>query len=598
MGCNYNKKSWVEMATRVYKYGLIPIGYPPQAAIGELFRANNLWNTLVALHRESLENWDDARRAASIEYSEKMDDFEKLQQDIKLQKVALRKARMEDGSKTGDTPRVKSEYAALKRLFQDSKELSADLKPIRKDADTKIDKKALNDEYRDKCKRAVSVKNCKIYSVTAGQINANFRTARDKAFKDNATMRFHSFDGSGYFQFRCRQKDKSVKVDGISVDEFMNANFQQYLSCTVLSADESKKKPRLRISAKLTGGASKASKVFHQFDWIYHRPLPPDCQIQNGKILRTRSGDKFKYDLVLTVKVPDAIPINPNKLKGTIGIDIGFRRVADTVLIATIMSDDASKPPLEVKAPSEMVSALEHVIDLQSELDDAATDLGKTITPLLKNNPIPEEHQKYRMWRSIANRPANVTLSFEKAYKLAIWLNYEPDACPKDIIEKVHTWWRSYSRKYREIHNRRRKQLTHRKHFYRETAAKLVNQHRLIVLEEIDLRRFAETKDKDTKLSSKARAQRFLGAVSEFRDAIKNAADRDGVPYIEVNPAYTSKTCSECGVLNKSLKSEKEWACTSCGVVHDRDINAANNLQKMGKQYIEDVKKQSLEVIE
>ena len=262
------------------------------------------------------------------------------------------------------------------------------------------------------------------------------------------------------------------------------------------------------------------------------------------------------------------------------------------------MSDDASKPPLEVKAPSEMVSALEHVINLQSELDDAAADLGKTITPLLKNNPLPEEHQKYRMWRSIANRPTDITLSFEKAYKLAIWLNYEPDAFPKDLTEKVHTWWRSYSRKYREIHNRRRKQLTHRKHFYRETAAKLVNQQRLIVLEEIALRRFAETIDKDTKLSNKARAQRFLGAVSEFRDAIKNAADRDGVPYIEVNPAYTSKTCSECGVLNKSLQSENEWTCTSCGVVHDRDINAANNLQKIGKQYLEDVKKESLEVLQ
>tara|TARA_X000000950_G_scaffold83794_1_gene105428 strand:- start:106 stop:240 length:135 start_codon:yes stop_codon:yes gene_type:complete len=43
------------MATRVYKYGLIPIGYPPQAAVDELFRANNLWNTPVALHRESRE---------------------------------------------------------------------------------------------------------------------------------------------------------------------------------------------------------------------------------------------------------------------------------------------------------------------------------------------------------------------------------------------------------------------------------------------------------------------------------------------------------------------------------------------------------------
>ena len=74
--------------------------------------------------------------------------------------------------------------------------------------------------------------------------------------------------------------------------------------------------------------------------------------------------------------------------------------------------------------------------------------------------------------------------------------------------------------------------------------------------------------------------------MSEFRDAIKNAAARDGVPYIEVNPAYTSKTCSECEVLNKSRKSEKEWTCTSCGVVYDRDINASNNLQKIGKQFI------------
>ena len=146
------------MATRVYKYGLVPIGYPPQAAIDELFRANNLWNTLVALHRESLENWDDARRAASILYSEKMDDLEKKQQEISQAFDALRQVRMEEGTKDETNPKLKLQRSIINKLEKEKGEIFAELKPLRKGADTKIDKKALNEEYREKCKQAISVK--------------------------------------------------------------------------------------------------------------------------------------------------------------------------------------------------------------------------------------------------------------------------------------------------------------------------------------------------------------------------------------------------------------------------------------------------------
>ena len=47
-----------------------------------------------------------------------------------------------------------------------------------------------------------------------------------------------------------------------------------------------------------------------------------------------------------------------------------------------------------------------------------------------------------------------------------------------------------------------------------------------------------------------------------------------------------------------ALIAAKEWSCPNCGVVHDRDTNAANNLQKMGQVYIEEVKKEALKVIE
>ena len=44
-----------------------------------------------------------------------------------------------------------------------------------------------------------------------------------------------------------------------------------------------------------------------------------------------------------------------------------------------------------------MISAMENIIELQSELDDADTDLDKAITLLLKQNSLPKDHESYRM---------------------------------------------------------------------------------------------------------------------------------------------------------------------------------------------------------
>lgn len=45
----------------------------------------------------------------------------------------------------------------------------------------------------------------------------------------------------------------------------------------------------------------------------------------------------------------------------------------------------------------------------------------------------------------------------------------------------------------------------------------------------------------------------------------------------------SSKTCSDCGTKRKGplSLSIREWSCEACGVVHDRDENAAQNLKQM-----------------
>jgi putative transposase len=51
-----------------------------------------------------------------------------------------------------------------------------------------------------------------------------------------------------------------------------------------------------------------------------------------------------------------------------------------------------------------------------------------------------------------------------------------------------------------------------------------------------------------------------------------------------VNPAYTSQECSGCGArIDKSL-SVRTHVCTTCGLILDRDLNAALNIQWRGQR--------------
>lgn len=69
-------------------------------------------------------------------------------------------------------------------------------------------------------------------------------------------------------------------------------------------------------------------------------------------------------------------------------------------------------------------------------------------------------------------------------------------------------------------------------------------------------------------------------AFSELRRQIEYKAAWYGVEAVVADRFYaSSKTCSECGYVYKSLTlSEREWTCPECGVTHDRDTNAAMNL--------------------
>ena len=64
------------------------------------------------------------------------------------------------------------------------------------------------------------------------------------------------------------------------------------------------------------------------------------------------------------------------------------------------------------------------------------------------------------------------------------------------------------------------------------------------------------------------------------KNNLKYKAESAGVLIKEVNPANTSKKCSICGNIKKKLElRDRKYICDKCGLIIDRDQNAAINIK-------------------
>ncbi len=85
--------------------------------------------------------------------------------------------------------------------------------------------------------------------------------------------------------------------------------------------------------------------------------------------------------------------------------------------------------------------------------------------------------------------------------------------------------------------------------------------------------------------SSPALSRRMNRLVSNCgRSVIKaklvDLSERFGITSDEVDPAYTSQTCSSCGHAHRSNRSGDVFRCRRCGLYLHADVNAARNIRQ------------------
>ncbi|HEY7020933.1 MAG TPA: transposase [Ktedonobacterales bacterium] len=134
--------------------------------------------------------------------------------------------------------------------------------------------------------------------------------------------------------------------------------------------------------------------------------------------------------------------------------------------------------------------------------------------------------------------------------------------------------------------NRRRKAVTllakahqkvhrQRQDFHHKTALALVRENDTVYHEDLQVRNMVRNHHLAKSISDAGWAA-FLSILS-FKAACA------GRRVTAVNPAYTSQTCSGCGVLVAKGLSVRWHSCPECGTSLHRDHNAAKNIEWAGQ---------------
>jgi IS605 OrfB family transposase len=129
----------------------------------------------------------------------------------------------------------------------------------------------------------------------------------------------------------------------------------------------------------------------------------------------------------------------------------------------------------------------------------------------------------------------------------------------------------------KRIRNIHAKIANRRKDFLHKASASIAKQFGLIVVGDVSSKKLAKTNMAKSVLDA---------GWSSFKSMLAYKVIRHGGRMIEADERYTTQACSACGSIGgpKGIAGLRirEWTCDDCGTVHDRDVNAAKNILRVG----------------
>jgi putative transposase len=145
--------------------------------------------------------------------------------------------------------------------------------------------------------------------------------------------------------------------------------------------------------------------------------------------------------------------------------------------------------------------------------------------------------------------------------------------------------WRKLKAKIARLH---RKAANSRKDFLHKLSTELAKNHGVIKIEKLQVKNMTrsakgtiETPGRNVAAKSGLNRSILDQGWSMFATMLRYKLAQRGGQLLEVNPAYTSQRCAECGEIDRANRpSQATFVCVACGHTDNADINAARNIHQ------------------
>jgi predicted RNA-binding Zn-ribbon protein involved in translation (DUF1610 family) len=613
--------------TKVYKYGLLPPTMGAQEVRDQLHLAHKYRNDLTKCVR----NVRDAERLAEpASLKTLMNQMALAEQKCEDLAQAIKATRQKVGSAATKAKRDPKNRAESEQAREDLRVAREDLRTIR--AQVKAERTVL--------KPALKVSRDLIHEqwladrralrATYSQHGAGLRHGSyclvENALDDSVQDLKGLWDGSEPNDPRFRrwtgEGSIGVQICGgvtipklgtntfLQVDPFPNLNAGPSAARRAVSGIVPKcasKWARLRMRIG-TDVANKRAPVWAEWPMILHRPLPTGAVIKDASVSVRKRGHRERWTAQLTVQMPDGWRHEPCG-NGVVGVDLNFRQLGHEVV--SIRREDGSflaveVPVLraawwhgedgkngEVRLPGKFIARMMYCEKLRSIRDERQDAMKDTV----------------REWAKPASAAGQLPADwFPTLGQLAAW------RAPEKWM-RLHREWRDkripgddvpftalaqWVEKERHLHEwesfQRTSAIRWRKDLYRKVGVMLARSYGVLALENMQWNEIARkgliqepgrtvtAEDDGSDLHATARRNRFLVAPGDLAECLREAMTSRLGQNEKVDAAGTTDMCSSCGTVGNPAASEVKWQCAQCGVIHDRDQNAAVNICRRGRE--------------